>query len=82
MYLLATVPNIMSRLREEILNKVGNSRRPNYDDIRDMKYLRAVINGESFHYSLTSLGKAIKTIRNTSALSYRVRKGFCFQRIN
>ncbi|KIM37776.1 hypothetical protein M413DRAFT_448289 [Hebeloma cylindrosporum] len=43
-YMLATVPNIMNRLREEILSKVGNSRRPDYDDIRDMKYLRAVIN--------------------------------------
>jgi hypothetical protein len=65
----------MTRLREEILNKVGNSRRPTYDDIRDMKYLRAVINGESLHtyYSSTSLGQPIEMIRNTSALSYRVR---------
>ena len=70
----------MTRLREEILNKVGNSRRPDYDDIRDMKYLRAVINGESFHYSLISLGQLIEIIRNTSALSYRVRKESCFQK--
>lgn len=42
----------MSRLRAEILDKVGNSRRPDYDDIRGMKYLRAVINGESLHITL------------------------------
>jgi hypothetical protein len=38
-------PAVMKQLREEILAKVGPSRRPDYDDIRDMKYLRAVING-------------------------------------
>jgi hypothetical protein len=37
----------MARLREEVLGKIGNSRRPDYDDIRNMKYLRAVINGAS-----------------------------------
>ncbi|TFK50641.1 cytochrome P450 [Heliocybe sulcata] len=43
-YFLALYPNVMSRLRSEILDKVGPTRRPTYDDIRDMKYLRAVIN--------------------------------------
>jgi hypothetical protein len=38
-------PSVTSRLREEILSKVGPTRRPNYEDIRDMKFLRAVING-------------------------------------
>lgn len=37
-------PAVMARLREEILEQVGTTRRPDYDDIRDMKYLRAVIN--------------------------------------
>lgn len=45
-YFLAMYPAVMTRLREEILAKVGPSRRPDYDDIRDMKYLRAVINGK------------------------------------
>ena len=44
-YLLAMYPAVMTRLRTEILDKVGQSRRPNYDDIKAMKYLRAVING-------------------------------------
>lgn len=44
--MIASHPAILDRLREEILSKVGPSARPTYDDIRDMKYLRAVINGK------------------------------------
>ncbi|KAG6885431.1 hypothetical protein C0993_001748 [Termitomyces sp. T159_Od127] len=43
-YLLAMHPAVYMRLREEVLGKVGPIKRPDYDDIRDMKYLRAVIN--------------------------------------
>ncbi|KAH7906604.1 cytochrome P450, partial [Hygrophoropsis aurantiaca] len=43
-YLLATHPEALGRLREEIMTKVGSTRRPTYDDIREMKYLRAVLN--------------------------------------
>ncbi|KIJ64222.1 hypothetical protein HYDPIDRAFT_40451 [Hydnomerulius pinastri MD-312] len=43
-YLLAMHPEALLRLREEILEKVGPTRRPSYDDIREMKYLRAVLN--------------------------------------
>ena len=35
----------MARLRGEILEKVGPTDMPSPDDIKDMKYLRAVING-------------------------------------
>jgi hypothetical protein len=48
---LAMYPDVTSRLREEILEHVGPSRRPTYADIRDMKFLRAVING-GFSHSL------------------------------
>ncbi|KAF8208856.1 cytochrome P450 monooxygenase pc-3 [Mycena galopus ATCC 62051] len=44
MYFLAMYPKFSVRLREEILAHVGPTRRPTYDDIRDMKFLRAVIN--------------------------------------
>jgi hypothetical protein len=44
-YLLAINPTVLDRLREEILTCVGTSRKPTYDDIREMKYLRAVLNG-------------------------------------
>ena len=43
-YRLADHRDILQRLREEILNVVGPSRRPSYEDIRNMKFLRAVIN--------------------------------------
>ncbi|EIW84467.1 cytochrome P450 monooxygenase pc-3 [Coniophora puteana RWD-64-598 SS2] len=43
-YLLAMYPSAMDRLREEVMSKVGSSRRPTYDDLRNMKYLRAVLN--------------------------------------
>ncbi|EIM82729.1 cytochrome P450 monooxygenase pc-3 [Stereum hirsutum FP-91666 SS1] len=46
-YMLAQHPDILSRLREEIFTKLGagaNGRRPTHEDLRDMKYLRAVIN--------------------------------------
>ncbi|KZW04259.1 cytochrome P450 [Exidia glandulosa HHB12029] len=43
-YFLAMHPEVMHKLREEILHKFGTERVPTYDDLRDMKYLRAVIN--------------------------------------
>ncbi|KAJ6586571.1 cytochrome P450 [Mycena sp. CBHHK59/15] len=44
LYFLSVYPSVCMRLRAEILAHVGPNRRPTYDDIRDMKYLRAVIN--------------------------------------
>ncbi|KAF9527452.1 cytochrome P450 monooxygenase pc-2 [Crepidotus variabilis] len=43
-YMLALNPPVLDRLRKEILQRVGLSRRPDYDDVKEMKYLRAVIN--------------------------------------
>ncbi|KAJ7327912.1 cytochrome P450 [Mycena albidolilacea] len=43
-YMLAEHPEVLTRLREEILRVVGPTERPTYDDFRDMKYLRAVLN--------------------------------------
>ncbi|KAL5533818.1 hypothetical protein ACEPAG_278 [Sanghuangporus baumii] len=43
-YCLAMYPNVMRRLREEILAVVGSVRNPTYDDLKQMKYLRAFIN--------------------------------------
>lgn len=45
-YMLATHPTFLIRLRQEILEQVGTTRRPNYEDIHKMKYLRAVLNGK------------------------------------
>ncbi|KAF8554602.1 cytochrome P450 [Imleria badia] len=43
-YLLSMHPHVLARLREEIMAKLGPKKRPTYEAIRDMKYLRAVIN--------------------------------------
>jgi cytochrome P450 len=44
-YLMAMHPEVMIRLRQEILDKVGPTRMPNQSDIKYLTYLRAVING-------------------------------------
>ncbi|KAG9038187.1 hypothetical protein FRB95_002627 [Tulasnella sp. JGI-2019a] len=43
-YLLAMYPSVLARLRQEVLDTIGGSERPTFDNIKDMKYLRAVIN--------------------------------------
>ncbi|KAF8893050.1 cytochrome P450 [Infundibulicybe gibba] len=43
-YMLSEHPHIADRLRAEILKVVGKTQRPTYDDVREMKYLRAFIN--------------------------------------
>ncbi|KAI6151608.1 cytochrome P450 [Pisolithus tinctorius] len=43
-YMLSQHPHVLKRLRAEVLSTVGNSRRPTNEDVRDMKYMRAVIN--------------------------------------
>ncbi|KAG9010037.1 hypothetical protein FRB94_011014 [Tulasnella sp. JGI-2019a] len=44
MYFLATHPTIMARLREEINDVVGPVTTPTFVQVKDMKYLRAIIN--------------------------------------
>ncbi|TCD69853.1 hypothetical protein EIP91_005930 [Steccherinum ochraceum] len=43
-YFMSMYPHTLQRLRKEILETVGPSRRPDYDDIKNMKYLRAFLN--------------------------------------
>ncbi|QRV88399.1 cytochrome P450 family protein [Ceratobasidium sp. AG-Ba] len=43
-YLLAMHPEVMAKLRAEVLAHVGSANYPTPDNFRDMKYLRAVIN--------------------------------------
>lgn len=47
--LLSQHPAVFERLRAEIFEKVGPSRRPTYEDVKEMKYLRAVINGKTVY---------------------------------
>ena len=49
-YMFALYPEVFKRLRQEVVSTVGKDgeewRRPTLEDIKEMKYLRAVINGE------------------------------------
>lgn len=45
LYMLSQKPQVLRKLRQEILDRVGLSVRPTHEDMRDMKYLRATING-------------------------------------
>ena len=43
--MLSEHPDVEKRLRQEIYDKVGRTGRPRYDQMREMKYMRAFING-------------------------------------
>jgi hypothetical protein len=45
-YALSQHPTVLARLRKEILDRLG-SNYPTFDDIKEMQYLRAFINGLS-----------------------------------
>lgn len=44
LYMLSQKPQVLKRLRQEILDRIGPNARPTHDDLRDLKYLRATIN--------------------------------------
>ena len=48
--MLAENPDVLARLREEIMSRIGPTGKPTYDDFREMKYLRAVLNGTFFKF--------------------------------
>ncbi|KAI0723090.1 cytochrome P450 monooxygenase pc-2 [Earliella scabrosa] len=43
-YMMCMYPHVFRKLRAEIMEKIGPTQMPTFDDIRNMKYLRAVIN--------------------------------------
>jgi cytochrome P450 len=44
-YMLSEHPDIEKRLRQEIFDVVGQTGRPTYDKMREMKFMRAFLNG-------------------------------------
>ena len=48
MAMLADHPDIFSRLRSEVLETLGPHGKVNPDNLKQMKYLRAVLNGKVF----------------------------------
>lgn len=77
--MLAEHPDVLKRLREETLQKIGPSRRPTYDDFRDMKYLRAVINGTQSQCWRTGVrnSPATRSFRDSQIISRCVSMAIC-----
>jgi hypothetical protein len=48
MTMLADHPHVLARLREEVSNTLGPNGKVNHENVREMKYLRAVLNGRHF----------------------------------
>jgi Cytochrome P450 len=75
--MLSEHPDIEKRLRQEIYDKVGQTARPTYDQMREMKYMRAFLNGMYFFVTcvlnlLTAFfcGRGTKTVSScVSSLS-------------
>ena len=80
--MLAEHPDIEGRLRKEIYEKVGETERPTYDQMREMKYMRAFINGVYFFRNLCIklidrlfFGRGTKTVSScVSSLSLFLMK--------
>ena len=60
-YFLSQYPEVFARLRNEIIQRVGPTQRPTYDDIKEMKYLRAVLNGTYERFPISSTFEVNRT---------------------
>lgn len=74
--MLSENPKIADRLRREIMEKVGPSNMPTYENIREMKFLRAFLNGMTPHFSDFLNAKALYGIWQRSCGSTPLCK-FC-----
>lgn len=66
----------MTTLRQEIMDKIGPSRPPTTCDLKEMRYLRAVLDGEtipSFLMDNKILTELVETLRYANlSLSYDI----------
>ncbi|KAK0471830.1 cytochrome P450 [Armillaria novae-zelandiae] len=69
-YMMCEHPDMVAQLRSEILEKVGTGR-PTYDDIREMKYLRAFLNETLCLYPTVSL-RVATTLPNKGRTPYYI----------
>ena len=53
--MLADHPAVFARLRSEVLETLGPHGKINPDNLKQMKYLRAVLNGKVFFYQRLTL---------------------------
>lgn len=64
MYALSQHPDVARRLRAEVLEHVGPARRPDFEDLKEMKYLRAFLNGALLYVYLDpDLTRVSETLR-------------------
>ncbi|OSX65545.1 hypothetical protein POSPLADRAFT_1065282 [Postia placenta MAD-698-R-SB12] len=73
--LLAGRDTVRERLRAEIIDRVGRSRRPTYADIKEMRYLRAVINETLRLYPLVPVNQ-----RQVSVFAWQLNHSLMFTR--
>ena len=57
--MLSEHPEIEKRLRQEIFDKVGRTGRPTYDQMRELKFMRAFINGMLYNSQLALTKKPV-----------------------
>ena len=50
-YVLSMEPEILARIRQEVLDVVGPEAAPTVEAIKEMKYLRAFLNGKDWQLS-------------------------------
>ncbi|KAK0200179.1 cytochrome P450 [Desarmillaria ectypa] len=65
MYMMCEHPDMVTRLRSEVLEKVGSTRAPTYEDIRDMKYLRAFLNETLRLYPSVPINGRVSNVATT-----------------
>ena len=69
-YLLSMHPDVLKRLRAEVLEKVGPKQRPTYADIKEMRYLRAVINETLRLYPAVLVSPSLTVILGSTLIPY------------
>ena len=71
--MLADHPGVYARLRREVLDTLGPNGKVGPDNLRDMKYLRAVLDGEQVSCAFVhSTARLTCGIRNAALVSERV----------
>lgn len=74
--MLADNPHVLRRLREEIISVLGTDQTPTFEHVREMKYLRAVINGETCRHLPyeSKIDRCFWVVRNPAIIPPCVRR--------